>query len=379
MGTCKNTIWSLLLSILMLQSAIAAEPGVTSNTIVVGTSVVTSGPLGALGSGIRDGASAYFDHVNATGGIAGRKIKFIALDDAYNVDRTVANVNQLIKTDQVFALLGLTGTPNVLAAIPIATEAQVPLFAPFTGADALRSTHNRYLFNVTASYGQEIEKMVKHLTTFEIKKIGVAYLNNDFGKGGLTAVQESVKKRGLTITGSSAVAPDSSNVDAAVDTLLQSAPQVVIMATAGKATADFIAAYKKKSRNTQFYCLSVISNAQMAKIVGDDARGITVSQTMPYPWSPNTEIVRQYQKVLKAAKREEYSYASLQGFLSAKVFVEGLRRAGKNLTRDKFLAAMESMDRADMGGYLVSFSPNNHNGSDHVDLTVIGKDGKFVR
>jgi branched-chain amino acid transport system substrate-binding protein len=373
-------VCGLIMSASLLPMAtIAAEAGVTDSTILVGTSIVTSGPLGSLGAGIRDGTSAYFEHVNRSGGIAGRKIEFTAMDDAYKVERTVANITQLIRNDKVFALLGLTGTPNVLAAIPLAAEARVPLFAPFTGADILRNRHNRYVFNVTASYSEELEKIVEHITTFGITKIAVAYLENDFGKGGLASVEASVKRRGLAIAAAAAVAPDSADVGAGVVRLRQANPQVVIMVTAGKVTADFIAAYKKQSRNTQFYCLSVISNTQMAQIVGDEARGIAVSQTMPFPWSTGVDVVREYQNVMKSLNRQDYSYASLQGFVSAKIFVEGLRRAGRDITREKFISALEGMNRVDIGGYMVSFSPANHNGSQYVDLTVLARSGKFFR
>lgn len=356
-----------------------AESGVSDAELLVGASVVTSGPLGALGTGISDGAQVYFDQINRAGGVAGRQIKFIALDDAYAVDRTVANVTRLIQDDKVFALLGLTGTPGVMAAMPMAADAKVPLIAPFTGADGLRKDFQRYLFTVTASYGEEIEKIVAHTTLYGTKKIAVAYLDNDFGKGGLSAVEAAMKKRSMAIVGSVPVASDSSNFKAAAATLAKTEPQVVVMVTAGKVSADFIAAYKAISPSTQFYCLSVVSNKQLEQAVGKDSRGIAVSQTMPSPWSPTVDLVHEYQKAMKAGKRSDYSYASLQGYLSAKVFVEGLRRTGRDLTREKFIGALEGMSKVDMGGFMITYSPANHHGSKYVDLSVLGKEGKFVR
>lgn len=355
-----------------------AETGVTDSEIIVGSSVSASGPLGPLGAGIRDGAAAYFAHVNKQGGVAGRKLKFIALDDAYTVERTVANVKKLINDERVFALLGVTGTPSVMATIPIAGAANVPLFGPFTGAVEIRREFNRNLFTVTASYGEEMEKIVEHITTFGITKIAVVYLNNGFGTSGLAGVEQAMQKRNLKILGAVPVEANSSDIKAAADAMAKISPQVIIMATAGKVSADYIQEYKTKEPNTQFYCLSVTSNAQLSKVLGANIRGIAVSQTMPFPWSASSKLVKDYQDITKSSTQTDYSYAGLQGFLSARVFVEGLRRVGRELTRDKLITSLENMSRVDIDGYQISFSPTNHHGSKFVDLTVLGKDGRFM-
>lgn len=355
-----------------------AERGVTDSEIIIGSSVSASGPLGPLGTGIRDGAAAYFDHVNKQGGVAGRKIRFIALDDAYVVDRTVLNVNKLINDEGVFALLGMTGTPNVMAAIPIASAAKVPLFGPFTGAGEIRNEFNRYLFTVTASYAEEMEKVVEHISTFGINRIAVVYLNNSFGNSGLAGVEQAMQKRNLKMLGTASVQADSSDIKAAVDVMAKLDPQVIIMATAGKVSADYMKEHKARSLNTQFYCLSVTSNAQLSGVLGPDIRGIAVSQTMLFPWSVTSKLVKDYQDALKSSQQANYSYASIQGFLTAKVFVEGVRRAGKDLNREKLISSLESMNKVDIDGYQISFSPTNHHGSKYVDITVLGKDGKFM-
>lgn len=359
--------------------SVFAENGVSDTEIVIGSSVSASGPLGPLGAGIRDGAAAYFDSVNQQGGVAGRKIKFLALDDAYTVSRTVANVKKLISEERVFALLGLTGTPNVMAAIPIASAAKVPLFGPFTGAGEIRTDFNRYLFTVTASYAEEMEKIVEHVTTFGINRIAVVYLNNSFGKSGLAGVEQAMKKRNLSVLGTASVAADSSDLKAAADVMEKLQPQVIIMATAGKVSADYMKEHKSRSLNTQFYCLSVTSSAQLSGALGSNVRGVAVSQTMLFPWSATSRLVKDYQDTLKSVQQASYSYASIQGFLTARIFVEGLRRAGRDLTRDKLISSLESMNRVDIDGYQISFSPTNHHGSKYVDITVLNKDGKYLR
>ncbi|HCN89740.1 MAG TPA: ABC transporter permease [Oxalobacteraceae bacterium] len=356
-----------------------AESGVTDSEIIVGSSVSASGPLGPLGAGIRDGAAAYFDHVNGQGGVAGRKIRFIALDDAYVLERTVANVKKLINEEHVFALLGVTGTPSVMATLPIARAAGIPLFGPFTGAAEVRKDFNRYLFTVTASYGEEVEKIVEQITTFGVTRVAVVYLNNSFGKSGLAAVEQAMQKRNLKILGAAPVEANSSDIKTAADAMAKLEPQVIVMATAGKVSADYIKEYKARSLNTQFYCLSVTSNTQLSAALGANIRGVVVSQTMPLPWSATSKLVTDYQRIMKSSKQTDYSYASMQGFLSAKIFVEGLRRAGRDLSREKLISSLESMSHADIDGYQINFSPTNHNGSKYVDLTVLGKDGKFIR
>lgn len=374
----RHFVYCLLLLVGLNANPACAESGVTDSEILVGSSVSASGPLGPLGTGIRDGAAAYFEQVNKQGGVAGRKIKFIALDDAYVVDRTVANVKKLINDEHVFALLGLTGTPSVMAAIPIASAASVPLFGPFTGATEIRKDFNRYLFTVTASYSEEMEKIVEHITTFGIHKIAVVYLNNSFGKSGLAGVEQAMHKRNLKVLGAAPVEANSSDIKAAADAMAKIEPQVIIMSTAGKVSADFIKEYKARALNAQFYCLSVTSNAQLSNVLGPNSRGIAVTQTMLFPWSATSKLVKDYQGVMKSAKRTDYSYASMQGFLSAKVFVEGLRRVGRDLSREKLITSLEGMSHVDIDGYQVSFSPSNHHGSKFVDITVLSKDGKFL-
>src|SRR3990167_5497036 len=296
----------LWLAIFNVKSAYA-ETGVTDSEIIVGSSVSASGPLGPLGAGIRDGAAAYFDYLNKQGGVAGRKIRFIALDDAYTVERTKAYVKKLINDEHVFALVGLTGTPNVMAALPIACAANVPLFGPFTGAVEIRKDFNRNLFTVTASYSEEMEKIVEHITTFGITRVAVVYLNNGFGKSGLAGVEQAMQKRNLKVLIAAPVAADSSDIKAAGDAVAKLEPQVIIMSTAGKVSADFIKEYKAKALNTQFYSLSVTSVAQLSGMLGADIRGVVVSQTMPLPWSATSKLVKDYQDIMKSLKRTEYT------------------------------------------------------------------------
>lgn len=356
-----------------------AEPGVTDNTIILGQTAPLTGPLGSLGTSMAAGIKAYVDQVNKQGGVHGRTIKLIQLDDAYNVDTSVANVNKLINDERAFALLGVTGTPQVAATLPVAAKAGVPFFAPFTGADALRKEHNKYLFTVNASYGREIEKMVEHLSRLTIESIGVVHQNNAFGKDGLAGAEAAFAKHKLKMAVANPVETNSSNVGEAAQAVAKVNPSVVIMATAGKVTTDFIAAYRKAGGTSQFYLLSVADVATLSKTLGKDARGIVVTQTVPYPWSDEIPMVKEYQQAMKQSGSADYNYVSMLGFVSAKTFVETLRATGRNLTRERFVEAAQRQSKIDLGGYSLGYTPGMHHGSQFVDITMISKDGRFLR
>ena len=168
-----------------------AEPGVSDKEILIGQSAALSGPAKELGTEMRSGAQLYFDQVNAGGGVNGRKIRMISLDDGYEPERAAANTRKLIEEEKVLALFGYVGTPTSLAALPVFTEAKVPFVGAFTGAQALREPFNRYVFNVRASYFDETEKIVEQLSTTALKRIAVFYQNDAYGKAGLAGVERA--------------------------------------------------------------------------------------------------------------------------------------------------------------------------------------------
>ena len=356
-----------------------AEPGVSDGEIVIGQSCTLSGPLAPLAMEMRQGATWYIEQVNAKEGVHGRKLKVLTLDDAYDPKRTAQNVRQLIEQDNAFALFNLSGTPTVLAALPILTEHKVPLVAPFTGSDALRKNFSRYVFNVRASYADEIDQIVRHLATVQLSKVGVAYFDNPFGQGGLGAARAAAKKYGISVAAVAPLQADGTGLDAAVTAIVQERPAAIIMATAGKITSDFIAAYLRAGPGTQFYALSVISSQQLIRDLGDRSRGVAIAQVMPYPWGGATSVARELTEMARTKAATDVTYNHMEGFISAKVLVEGLRRAGKSLTRDSFIRGLESMREVDLGGYVVRFSDHSHNGSSYVELSVVSGSGRILR
>jgi len=355
-------------------------PGVTPKTILLGQSAAFTGPAAQLGIQLNIGTKAYFDHINAQGGIFGRKIELKTLDDRYEGNLCAENTKKLITEDKVFALVSYVGTPTTVAAMPIFTEAKVPLIGPFTGAEALRNPVNRYIFNVRASYYDETEKIVEQLVSTGNHKIAVFYQDDAYGQAGLKGVQIAMDKRNMKIVALGKVERNTVKVQDAVKVINGVQPDGVIMISAYTSIAEFVREMKAAGSTTQFYNVSFVGSTALADALKGEGYGVAISQVVPYPWSPSVPIVKEYQEVMaKAGHSPDTNFSSLEGYLVAKVMVEGLKRAGKDLTREKLIAALEGMNSVDLGEFMVSFSPTNHSGSRFVDLTMIGHSGKFIR
>jgi branched-chain amino acid transport system substrate-binding protein len=356
-----------------------AQAGVSETEILIGQSAQLSGPLAPLTQELRQGASWYLEDLNARGGVHGRTVRVVTLDDGYVAARTAENVRRLIDEDQVLALFNLAGTPTTLAALPILEARRVPLVAPFTGADVLRTGFSRYVFNLRAGYGSEIAKIVQHLSTIGIDKIAVAYLNNAFGKSALAAAGLAAKSHGVAVVASTALEVDGKGLELAVRSVAQAGPQAVVVATAGRITSDFIASYQQVRAGMQFYALSVVSSQQLLKDLGDRSRGVVIAQVMPHPVGGQSAAARELAIFAKQGGGHTVTHNHMEGFLSAKVLVEGLRRAGRALDRTALVRGLESMREVDLGGYVVRYSDRNHNGSNYVELSVVGASGRLVK
>jgi branched-chain amino acid transport system substrate-binding protein len=354
----------------------AKSESVTDTEIVIGQSCQLTGPLAALTSEVRLGAKLHFDDVNRSGGINGRQVRVIALDDGYDPKRAAENTHKLIDEENVLALFQYAGTPGSLAAMPIAEQKKVPLFAPFTGSDALRK-HSRYVFNIKAGYGDELEAMVRQIGGIGINKAAVVYLNNGFGKGGLAQVEKSAEAHRVQLASKAPLEVDGSKLDATVAMVAQHKPPAVIIVSAGKPSVDFIDAYLKAGHRSTFYMLSVTSNAQLVQVLGARARGIVISQVVPSPWNQSVKLVRDFQKLARAAGIADFTFSQMEGFVAANVLTDALKRAGRAVTRESLIRALEDTRRLDLGGYLVELSPTRHSSGKLVDLLILDSQGKF--
>ena len=351
----------------------------TDSTIVLGQSAPLTGPAAQLGIQFRDGAKLYFNQVNAKGGINGRTIELRTLDDGYEPEKTAANTKKFL-SDAVFALFGYVGTPTSLAALPLATEAKTPFFAPFTGAQVLREPLNRYSIHVRASYFDETAAIVKQASAVGIKKFSVFYQNDAYGKAGLEGVDRALKALNLPMTSLATVERNSVDVKKAVSEILAKQPESIVQISAYKSCAAFIREARKAGFGGTFYNVSFVGTQALMTELGKEARGVVVSQVMPFPYSAATVISGEYLEALKSASTVSNdltaNYSSMEGYVAAKVFTEALRRAGRGASREAFISAIEGMQNYQMGGFGVNFSPTSHAGSRYVDLSVLTDDGR---
>ena len=356
----------------------AKEPGVTDDTILLGQSAAFGGPAAALGKSMRDGAMVYFDRINAQGGVHGRKIKLVSLDDGYEPERAIANTRKLIDEEKVFALFGYVGTPTSYAVVPILTEAKIPFFGPFTGAEGLRDPVNRYIFNIRASYFDETERLVDWMVSDRKSNIAVFYQDDSYGKAGLEGVRRAMERRKLQISATGTVQRNTIDVAGAVKSIGAVKPDAVIMISAYKSCAAFIKEFNKTRQRPIYMNVSFVGSKALAEELGADGHGVIISQVVPFPLYPWGAALEMRNLLTERSPGVKPTFNDVEGFIAAKGIVDGLQRVGRDLTREKFVTALETMRNVDLGAFPVTFTPKSHSGSQFVELTVIiGGGGSF--
>lgn len=363
-------------------AASLALPALAQNgrRLVLGQSCALTGPAAQLGIQMHRGARLFFDRLNAEGGVGGRQIEIKVVDDGYEPERCAANTRAFIADEGIFSLFGYVGTPTCLAALPLVNAAQMPFFGMFTGAEALRDPFSRSVFHVRASYYDETALIVRQLTNLGLKRIAVFRQNDSYGQAGLDGVNRALKALNLQPTAVGLVERNTVDVAAAVKAIVATRPDAVVQISAYKSCAAFIREARKAGYGGTFYNVSFVGTQALADELGRDGLGVVVSQVMPFPYTTTTAIAREYLDAVKRAGGDATAnYSSMEGYVSAKVFAEGLRRAGGSTTRDGLVTGLESLQRYDVGGYTVSFGPRNHRGSSFVELSMLTGDGKVRR
>ena len=346
--------------------------------IVLGQSAAFSGPAAQLGIQFNQGAKLFFDQLNAAGGVGKRMVEIRTLDDGYEPDRCAENTRKLI-ADDVFALFGYVGTPTSLAAVPLFNQAKVPFFAPFTGAESLRQPFNRLVFHVRASYYDETALIVRQLVNLGIKKIAVFHQNDAYGKAGLDGVNKALAEHKLPLAGAATVERNSVDVAAAVEKLVAAKPDAVVQIAAYGASAAFVRAARKAGFGGTFYNVSFVGTQALADELGKDGAGVVVSQVVPSPYQPSRQITREFlDAIKKAGDKVQPNYSSMEGFLAARIFTEGLRQAAASgkISRDSFISGMEGLGSQVISGFPVSFGPNDHTASTFVEMSMLTGDGR---
>jgi branched-chain amino acid transport system substrate-binding protein len=352
--------------------------GLTDKEIVLGESAPFTGSASELGKRMNAGAVAYFDIINEQGGVNGRKITLKTLDDAYDPPKAKANTEQFVK-EGVFALFGYVGTPTTVAARPVFVAAKLPLVAAFTGSAGLRAPVERYIFNVRSTYNQEVEQQIQEVTAVGGKRIAVFYQNDAYGKAGLDAALLALGKRNLKPIALATVERGSVEVSGAVRKIVDSKPDAIIMVSAYNSIAPFVKGVKALGGHPSFYNVSFVGSIALRDELAQSGPGVIITQVVPSPFVRAIPIVAEYQDAMKKKGDTNYEFTSLEGFISAKVMVEGLKRAGRDLTREGLINALETIDGEDLGGFVVSYSPTDHSGSNMVETTMIGNKGRFIQ
>lgn len=371
----RHAAWVLALAAAL---AHAGDRGVTVTEIRLGASAVLSGPLGAQTADYGVGSRLYFDAVNAAGGVHGRKISYTTLDDGFDVKRAVENTRKLVEEDGVFMIYNNTGTAQTAAVLPLLEKNRTIVFGPVTGASVFREKVNPYVFHVRAGYANEAGRILSQLKQTGITRVAVFYQDDGFGKALLGELKKASAAEKLPFVAEIKVDPRQPDFRAAALATEQAQPQAVILGTAGTTFTSYIKAVQQTGAKPGFYGFSVASLDVIRRELKDKARGIVLAQIMPSLRNTTVPAVAEYHKLLRARSSEAVPSASqFEGFVHAKLLVEGLRRAGPNLSTERFIRAMESAGEIDFGRFVASYSPRSHNGSSYVELAIIDNAGQL--
>jgi ABC-type branched-subunit amino acid transport system substrate-binding protein len=352
--------------------------GITQDEIRIGSSLALGGHAGYLGSQMLHGAKAYINHINQQGGVHGRKINLIALDDGYDPIRCLYNTQQLILEEKVFSLFCYVGTPTTVRIIPLVNEAKIPLVGMFTGANRLREPINRYLINIRASYYQETKAAVDYFVKEKkFTKIAVFYQYDEYGFDGLRGTEIALKPYGLIPVAKGSYVRGTLDVEAGLEQILVSQAQAVVMIGTYDSCARFIQLAHDKNFSPLFHNVSFVGAKELARRLGPIGEGVLVTQVVPPPNPGENEAVlpgvTQYIDLLKRYyPKSRPSFVGLEGYVNARILVEGLKRAGEKITREGFIQAIESIHQFDLGILNpLSFGKDDYQGLDRVYFTRI--------
>jgi ABC-type branched-subunit amino acid transport system substrate-binding protein len=355
-----------------------AEDGVSKDSILFGQVAALNGPAQALGQGMREGILAAFEEANRAGGINGRKLELKSIDDGYEPEKTIEATNKAINDDKVFALVGAVGTPTSKAGQPIATAAKVPFIGPFTGAEFLRNPFNRYVVNIRASYFQETEAWVEHLTNdLGVTRIAILYQDDAFGLAGLAGVKKAMEKRNLSLVAEGTFKRNTTALKSALLEIMKGQPQAVVTVGPYKPIAAFIKLARQLKVDATFVAISFVGSDSLAQELGSEGAGVVVSQVVPFPGDKSLPVVASYQSALAAVnEKSKPGFVSLEGYLAGRLVVEAIKRIPGEPTREAFLDVIER-EPFDLGGMKLTFSATQNQGSTRVYFTVLQSNGLF--
>jgi branched-chain amino acid transport system substrate-binding protein len=350
----------------------------SNDEIKLGMVNVQTGPASSLGKGMRSGAEAVFKHVNAQGGVHGRKITLVVADDGYEPDRAVDETLKMIEQQKVFSLFGYVGTPTANAVIPIVKELDVPLVGVFTGAMTLRKPVSKQIFNVRASYDDEAEMLVSHFLEKGAKSIAVFYQDDGFGQAVLGGTERALKRRNMAVAARGTFQRNTVAIKTGLAAMLDAKPDAIVMVGPYTPLAVFIKEARAAGLASQLGTVSFVGTDALVAQVGNDGNGVLISQVVPFPADADLPITRECRDVIAKHNGEPLGFVNFEGCISARVMVAALDKAGKALTRAKLLEVLTGMNGVDLGGLTVAFSAEKHQAFDKVFLTQI-VNGKIAK
>jgi branched-chain amino acid transport system substrate-binding protein len=380
MKSRRATLALLFAAFVMAAASTArAETGVYDDRIVFGQSAALEGPAAALGRGVQEGILAAFHQVNEDGGVDGRMLDLITYDDGYEPERAIANVNRLIDEDGVFAIIGEVGTPTSSAVQPIASGADIPFVGPLTGAAFLRDPSLNNVVNVRASYDQEAEAWIEHLTNdLGLDRIAILYQDDSFGRAGLEGVRRAMEERGLTLVAEGTYMRNTTAVKRAVLAIRKAQPQAVVIVGAYRPAAEFIRIARGLGLDPVFVNISFVGSQALANDLGADGEGVIVTQVVPSPQDISIPLVADYNEALEELDPGlTPGFVSLEGYIVGRLVIAALQAMGPDVTRAGLLDTITGIGEFDLGGVELSFGPGDNQGMDHVYFTVLQGDGSF--
>jgi branched-chain amino acid transport system substrate-binding protein len=358
--------------------AASTRPG--DREVLLGQSTLLSGPFASVMQSVNAGANLAFDAINADGGVHGRVVRMVSLDDELKPERTALNFRTLHDEQNVFAYFTALGTANIEAVIPFLQKTGAPLIGGYGVSDRVRIAAKGTAYIVRAGYGREVQRIVQHLLSTGVTRIGVAYLATTGGEEILANVRRTLKSGSDEgeLAGAFVVKLDGSNAQEAGRAMAQLKPQAVLMFLGGAPATAFIQSALEAGARPMFYGMSTVPGDRVARALGAKLQsGLTVAQVVPYPWSDSDPVAREYQQ--RAAKSHvEVNYYSYEGYFNALVLIDALKRAGRALTRPGLHAAMRSL-RARWGSMDVDFTTPGESGSKLVELVYVTTAGRYVR
>jgi len=374
----RSIIYLIGMLALGATAALAAEP--VQDVIKIGMVNDQSGPTKGSGRGMKIGVHAYFKAINEKGGVNGRKVELLVMDDRYNPDHTVDGLLKLIEQQKIFALVGTVGTSSGVSIIPIVKEYKLPFVAPRSGASNFRTPVIHELFNIRASHQEEVDKLVDTLVKQGgAKRIAYFYQNDTFGLDVLACTENALKRHGLTLTAKGSHERGTEAVAAALAAILTAGvPDAIVMGSSYAPVAEFVKVARKEGLKSYLATGSFASGSNMLKRAGSAADGVLMSQVVPHLQDLSLPLTGECKEAIdKNPEEMGFDTVTMEGCMAAKSMIMALEKAGNPPTQEGFIKAYETMKDADMGGVKLNFSPQNHQGQSNVYLEIV-RDGKLA-